>query len=57
MAKSKGNFYRLQNILDKGFDPLALRYFYMTSHYRSFLNFTWTGLEAASRGLENYGHL
>ncbi|MEK7592907.1 MAG: cysteine--tRNA ligase [Patescibacteria group bacterium] len=52
MAKSKGNFYRLQNILDKGFDPLALRYFYMTSHYRSFLNFTWTGLEAASRGLE-----
>ncbi|MBI5614376.1 cysteine--tRNA ligase [Candidatus Gottesmanbacteria bacterium] len=52
MSKSKGNFYRLQDIVDKGFDPLALRYFYMTSHYRSFLNFTWTGLDAASKGLE-----
>lgn len=52
MAKSKGNFYRLKNITDKGYDPLALRYFYMTSQYRNFLNFTWTGLDAASQGLE-----
>lgn len=51
MAKSKGNFYKLSDIEKKGFDPLALRYFYMTAHYRAFLNFTWEGLEAAQTAL------
>ena len=48
MSKSKGNFYRLSDIEAKGFDPLALRYLYMTSQYRSFLNFTWESLTSAS---------
>jgi cysteinyl-tRNA synthetase len=51
MAKSKGNFYRISDIEKKGFDPLSLRYFYMTSHYRSFSNFTWDGLKAANTAL------
>jgi cysteinyl-tRNA synthetase len=51
MAKSKGNFYRISDIQEKGYDPLALRYFYMTSHYRTFSNFTWNGLAAASTSL------
>jgi cysteinyl-tRNA synthetase len=51
MAKSKGNFYKIADIEKKGFDPLALRYFYMTSHYRTFSNFTWEGLEAANTSL------
>ena len=51
MAKSKGNFFRIADIETKGFDPLSLRYFYMTSHYRSFSNFTWEGLKAANTAL------
>jgi cysteinyl-tRNA synthetase len=51
MSKSKGNFYRLADVLSKGYDPLALRYLYMTAHYRAFLNFTWEGLEAAQHAL------
>lgn len=53
MSKSKGNFYNLDDIVNKGFDPLALRYLFMTSHYRSFLNFTWEGLKAVQNGLNN----
>lgn len=52
MSKSKGNFYCLADIEKKGIDPLALRYLYMTAHYRSFLNFTWEGLGAASQALK-----
>ena len=47
MAKSKGNFYRLTDIEAKGYDPLDLRYLYLTAQYRAFLNFTWTALDAA----------
>ena len=56
MSKSKGNFYRLADVLSKGYDPLALRYFYMTAHYRSYLNFTWEGLEAAGQALKQLRH-
>lgn len=47
MSKSKGNFYILADIKKKGFDPLALRYLYLTSHYRTPLNFTWESMKAA----------
>ncbi|NOY14844.1 MAG: cysteine--tRNA ligase [bacterium] len=49
MSKSKGNYYRLDDIVDKGYDPLVLRYLYLTSHYRRPFNFTWDGLEAADK--------
>jgi cysteinyl-tRNA synthetase len=51
MSKSKGNFYKLSDIEQKGFDPLALRYLYMTAHYRTYLNFTWKGITAAQNSL------
>ena len=51
MAKSKGNFYRILDIEDKGFDPLVLRYFYLTAQYQTFLNFTWEGMTAAKNSL------
>ena len=51
MGKSLGNAYTLANIIEKGISPLALRYFYLTGHYRSPLNFTWTGLVAADTSL------
>lgn len=52
MAKSKGNFYRLDDIEAKNFEPLALRYLYLTAHYRAFLNFTWESLQAAQKSFE-----
>jgi cysteinyl-tRNA synthetase len=47
MSKSLGNYYRIQDILDKGFSAMALRYLYLTAHYRTQLNFTWSSLAAA----------
>lgn len=51
MSKSAGTAYALQEIIDKGFDPLALRYFFLQAHYRSKQNFTWEALQAAEKGL------
>lgn len=51
MGKSLGNAYTVQNLIDKGYDPLALRYLYLTGHYRSKLNFTWDSLDAARKSL------
>lgn len=51
MGKSLGNVYTVGDIEDKGFDPLTLRYFYLTGHYRTPINFTWKALEAAQTAL------
>jgi len=53
MSKSLNNFYTLRDIEDKGFEPLALRYLYLTAHYRDKLNFTWKSLEASQNALYN----
>ncbi len=52
MGKSLGNAYTIHDVIDKGFDPLALRYFYLTAHYRTALNFTWEALQNAQNSLE-----
>jgi len=52
MSKSLSNFYKLSDIEEKGFSPLDFRYFVMGAHYRSKLNFTWEGLEAAKNARE-----
>jgi len=49
MSKSLGNIYTLADLAKKGFEPLDLRYFYLTGHYRKPLNFTWEALEGAKR--------
>lgn len=51
MGKSLGNAYTVADIVARGIDPLALRYFYMTGHYRKQLNFTWEALSAAATAL------
>ncbi|MDP3724617.1 MAG: cysteine--tRNA ligase [bacterium] len=51
MSKSLHNFYTLREIEEKGIDPLALRYLFLTVHYRDKLNFTWESLEAARQAL------
>ena len=48
MGKSLGNAYTLADLTKRGFEPLALRYFYLTGHYRKQLNFTFEALGAAS---------
>ncbi|HLJ57725.1 MAG TPA: cysteine--tRNA ligase [Chthonomonadaceae bacterium] len=46
----------LQELIDRGFDPLAYRYLCLQAHYRSELNFTVEALEAATAGLRKvYG--
>ena len=47
MSKSKGNFYTLRDLIEKGFDPAALRYALLSVHYRSPLNFTFEGVREA----------
>jgi cysteinyl-tRNA synthetase len=49
MAKSAGTGMSLSTIIEKGFDPMALRYFYLTSHYRTRQNFSWDALSDAAR--------
>ncbi|HET9045916.1 MAG TPA: cysteine--tRNA ligase [Casimicrobiaceae bacterium] len=52
MAKSAGEFLRIQSLIDRGYDPLAYRYLCLTGHYRTQLNFTWDALDAAATGLD-----
>ena len=52
MAKSAGEFLRLQSLIDRGYDALAYRYLCLTAHYRTQLNFTWDALDAAATALE-----
>jgi len=47
MAKSSGGFIRLQDLIEKGFDPLDYRYLCFTAHYRKQLDFSWDALAAA----------
>ena len=51
ISKSIGNTIYLRNIIDRGFPPFAYRYWLLSGHYRSSMNFTWDALEAAHTGL------
>ncbi len=53
MSKSKDNFYSVDDLKEKGFEPLSLRYLILTAHYRDKLNFTWESLQAAQNTLNN----
>jgi cysteinyl-tRNA synthetase len=52
MSKSKGNYYTLRNLIDKGYNPLAIRYLLLSVQYRKQLNFTLDGLASAQSSLE-----
>jgi cysteinyl-tRNA synthetase len=47
MAKSEDNFITLRTLIEKGFSPLAYRYFLLQSHYRTPTNFSWEAIQAA----------
>ena len=51
MAKSAGNFFRVTELQEQGFDPLAFRYLALQAKYRTKLNFSTEGLAGADRAL------
>jgi len=53
ISKSLGNMVLVTDIIEKGFDPLALRYLILNSQYRTGMDFTWESLQSAQGGLEN----
>lgn len=54
MSKSLNNFYTLEDITGKGFDPLAFRLLVLQAHYRKQAHFSWDNLEAAQNRLKAY---
>ena len=51
MSKSLGNFYTLGDLLQRGADPMAVRYLLISTHYRKLLNFTLESLDMAGQAL------
>ena len=51
MSKSLGNVYNLQDVVDHGFRPSALRYLYLGVHYRKQLKFSWAAMAQAEEAL------
>ena len=47
MSKSKGEFLTVALLEEKGYDPLAYRFFCLQSHYRKALVFSWENLDNA----------
>jgi cysteinyl-tRNA synthetase len=56
MAKSKGNVYRLDDILAKDYHPLDIRYLLISTHYRKMLNFTFEALDQARTARQRIGN-
>lgn len=49
MSKSLGNFFTIDDVLERGYSPRALRMLFLTTHYRSEMNFTWEALEGMQK--------
>ncbi len=52
MSKRFGNFYTLRDLLAKGYDPIAIRYLLLSTHYRQQFNFTFEGLESSKSAID-----
>ncbi len=52
MSKSLQNFYTLADIAKNGIEPLAYRYWLLTAHYRTLVNFTWEASLGARNAFE-----
>jgi len=52
MSKSKGNFYTIPDLVERGHRPDAIRYLLSAAHYRKPLNFTWDGLHQAATSID-----
>jgi cysteinyl-tRNA synthetase len=57
MSKSDGTSYTMSDIVEHGYSPRDLRFFFLQAHYRSKQNFTWEALGASQSALskiDNY---
>jgi cysteinyl-tRNA synthetase len=54
MSKSAGNVVLIQDIVDRGFDPLALRLVFLENRYRSQMDLTWETISAANDTLRKW---
>jgi cysteinyl-tRNA synthetase len=57
MSKSKGNYYTLRDLVERGFNPAAIRYALLSVPYRKQINFTIDGLRGAEKtvaGLQDF---
>ena len=52
MSKSLGNLFTIDDVVAKGFSPMALRLLFLGAHYRSELNFTWENLQGSQNAWE-----
>lgn len=57
MSKSKGNFYTLEDIKKRGYDPMVLRLALMSTHHRNQLNFTWQSMDQSKSNYERIAEL
>ena len=53
MSKSLGNFFTIREVCEK-FRPEAIRYFLISSHYRSPVNYSQASLEIANQALDRF---
>ena len=54
MSKSAGNVVLLQDVIDRGLDPLAVRLCFLENRYRSQMDLTWAAIEAADALLKRW---
>jgi cysteinyl-tRNA synthetase len=47
MSKSDGNYISPEELLEKGYTLLDIKYWFFSTHYRNFLDFTWENINAA----------
>ena len=52
MAKSAGGFLTVETLREKGYDPLAYRYFCFSAHYRKQLEFSWEAMDTSAKSVE-----
>ncbi len=57
MSKSLGNQYTLKELLERGLDPRAIRYVFISAHYRQKLNFTFDSVAGAGAALKRVDEL
>jgi cysteinyl-tRNA synthetase len=49
MSKSLGNFFTIDDVISRGYSPKALRLLFLSTHYRSEMNFTWQNLAGSEK--------
>jgi cysteinyl-tRNA synthetase len=54
MSKSSGNVVLLKDVVERGFDPLAIRLCFLENKYRSQMDLTWDSIEAADETLKRW---